>query len=132
MGAAANQRGDASIRRSLYAELDRDLIIADLVAALEVAEGCNAFVRDALAYLVEPKGLRQTSVESAKTRRGWAKRNARLVAAHCRWVDADIRNVMAYHSACVSRAQAAYALLTFALGTWTVPANIVVPRAAMA
>lgn len=132
MGAAATQRGDMSIRRGLYSEMNRERNIAEQVAAMEVAEACNAFVRDVQAYLVEPKGMRQASVERAKSRRGWASRVERLSKAHCNWVDADSRNAMGYHAVCVRRAQAAYVLLTFALGTWTVPANINVPRAAMA
>jgi hypothetical protein len=121
-----------SIYRGLYAEMNDERIIAEQVAAMEVAEACNEFVRQAQAYLVEPKGLRQSSVERAKLRRGWLTRVELLAKAHCSWVDADSRNAMGYHAVCVRRAQAAYALLIFALGTWTVPANINVPRAAMA
>ena len=132
MGAAATQRGDMSIRRSLNAEQDQAQAIKDLSLAMAVAEECNVFVRDAQAYLVEPKGMRQNSVERAKSRLGWAKRSERLGVAHCAWVDVDSRNVMRYHAACVNRAKAAYELLHFALGTWTVPTHIKVPRAAMA
>lgn len=132
MGAAATQRGDKSIARGLYAEIESARALETMAQAIAIAEECNAFVRDAQAYLVEPKGLRQPSIERAKTRRGWAPRVDRLAAAHCIWVDADHRNAMGYHSACVARAKAAYALLTFALGTWTVPPHIKVPRAATA
>ena len=132
MGAAATQRGDMSIRRSLHSEHDQARSIENLALALAVAEECNGFVREAQAYLVEPKGLRQSTVERAKTRRGWIKRSEQLVVAHCSWVDVDTRNVMGYHTACVKRAKAAYELLQFALGSWTIPAHIKVPRAAMA
>ncbi|WP_131421381.1 hypothetical protein [Comamonas thiooxydans] len=132
LGAAAAQRGDASIRRGLHAHIEKDLELKDLARALAVAEESNAFVRDALAYLVEPRGLRQAAVEGAKARRGWASRSERLTSAHCCWVDVDSRNVMAYHAASVRRAQAAYALLSFALGSWTIPGHIKVPRAALA
>ena len=132
MGAAASQRGDASIRRGLHAQMEKDRELKSLALALAVAEESNAFVRDALAYLVEPRGLRQTAVEGAKARRGWACRSERFASAHSCWVDVDSRNVMAYHTASVRRAQAAYALLSFALGSWTIPSHIKVPRAALA
>lgn len=131
MGAAATQRGDASILRGLRAGIETSREISALAQALEVAEQCNAFVRSTQDYLVEPKGMRQTTIERARTRRGWAPRNERLAAAHCNWVNVDHRLTMAYHSASVRRAQAAYALLTYALGSWTIPEYINVPRAAL-
>ena len=130
MGAAATQRGDASIARSIYAAPNKARIAQDMVLALEASEECNAFVRSALAYLNEPRGLRQPSIEAAKKRRGWQPRLNRLIAAHCKWVDTTSNNLSAYHQACTERGQAAYQLLTFALGTWEIPSNIVVPRAA--
>ena len=129
MGAAATQRGDKSIARGLYASQVEARNIDDMVLALEVSEECNAFERSALAYLNEPRGLRQPSVDAAKLRRGWKPRMNRLIAAHCNWVDTPINNVALYHQACTERGQAAFKLLTFALGTWTIPSNIVAPRA---
>jgi hypothetical protein len=130
MGAAAEHRGNALIRRQAGAAHAARQAIEDAARAAQVAEDCNEFARQAWAYLLDPSGLRQPAVERAKTRRGWAKRHAELSAAHCAWVDADHRNAMAYLSACIRRAKAAHALLTFALGGWTIPDHIEVPRAA--
>ena len=132
MGVAASQRGDQVIRQSLWSAIDSKRGIKDEFLALQVAEDCNEFVRQVMAYLVEPKGMRQPSVERAKTRKGWAKRHTDLVCAHNAWVDVNSRHAYSYHSACVKRAQAAYQLITFALGTWTIPSHIDVPRAAIA
>lgn len=104
--------------------------IANEVRAIEVAEDCNHFVRLVMDYLVEPRGMRRPNVEGAPARRGWAKRNQKLIEAHCQWVDVDSRYAYAYHSACVKRAQAAYKLFVFALGCWRIPEHIAVPRAA--
>lgn len=130
MGVAAQHRGNNIIRQQAWQEVDERRAHEELARALQVAEDCNAFVRQAMDYLVEPRGLRQKTVERARTRRGWAKRNAALVAAHNAWVEVDSRNAYAYHSTSVKRAQAVYKLLVFALGCWTVPMHIQVPRAA--
>lgn len=130
MGAAANYRGDRSIHRSLYAEFEGRWALQDMARALAVAEECNAFVRDAMAFLVEPRGLRQSAIEAARKRRGWTKRNDALCSAHIIWVDVNINNSAAYIRACIARAQAAYRLLSFALMGWTMPEHIQVPRAA--
>jgi hypothetical protein len=103
----------------------------DAARAVQTAEECNAFVRQAMEFLAEPSGLRQPTVERATQRRGWAKRQAALIDAHNAWVDADYRCAMAYLGASVRRAKAAHELLTFALGGWTIPAHIAVPRAAI-
>ncbi|MEQ6436231.1 hypothetical protein V8Z74_14550 [Comamonas sp. w2-DMI] len=131
MGAASNQRGDNSIRRGLYAEIEQRQTEETSRLALQVAEDCNVFVREALAYLVDPRGLRQKTVEKARLRRGWDKRHSSMMAAHSKWVDIRSSNVQAFHYASVKRAQAAYELLTFALMGWTVPNHIRIPRAAI-
>lgn len=131
MGAAAEHRGNDLIRRQCESVVSAQRESEDAQRALQVAEDCNAFVTKAMAVIVEPKGLRQNTVERARTRRGWDKRYAQLANAHNDWVDADSRNIGTYHSACVRRAKAAYALLVFALGCWTIPDNIEVPRAAI-
>ena len=130
MGAASEHRGNDLIRRQAAAEVDAVRLRQNIALALQVAEDCNEFTRQALAYITEPKGLRQSTVERSKSRRGWGKRHAALCFAHALWVDADSRAIWEYHSACVRRAKAAYALLVFALGTWTIPNHIKVPRAA--
>ncbi len=130
MGAGAQQRGDAVIRNQLAADQNERNLIANEVRAIEVAEECNLFVRLVMDYLVEPRGMRRPNVEGAPARRGWAKRNQKLIEAHCQWVDVDSRYAYAYHSACVKRAQAAYRLFVFALGCWRIPEHIAVPRAA--
>lgn len=131
MGAAAEHRANAVAHEILF----RDHSIAaqrDMhQRGLQVAEDCNEFTRQALAYLLEPRGMRKATVERSKTRRGWPKRHAALVQAHCEWVDADALNLFAYHRACLKRAQAAHSLLVFALGMWTIPDGISVPRAAL-
>jgi hypothetical protein len=131
MGAAAQQRGDKVIRQQVAAayELNDKRANEDAVRALQIAEDCNIFVRDAMAYLNEPRGLRELSVTAAKKKRGWEKRNAAVVSAHAKWVDVP-HGSNAYVCASVKRAQAVYKLLDFALGGWTVPAHITVPRAA--
>jgi hypothetical protein len=130
MGAGAQQRGDAVIRSQLSADQKERDDIANEVRAIEVAEECNHFVRLVMDYLVEPRGMRRPNVEGAPARRGWAKRNQKLIEAHCQWVDVDSRYAYAYHSACVKRAQAAYKLFVFALWCWRIPEHIAVPRAA--
>lgn len=127
---AAEHRNDL-IRRQCESVISAQRDSEDAQMALQVAEDCNAFVTKAMAVIIEPKGLRQNTVERSKTRRGWAKRNAELIAANNAWVDVDSRNLGAYHSACVRRAKAAYTLLVFALGCWTIPDHIQVPRAAI-
>lgn len=131
MGAAAEHRGNDLIRRQCEVAYLEQRAREEAQMAIQVAEDCNTFVTQSMAVIAEPKGLRQTTVERAKTRRGWVKRHAQLVAAHNAWVDVDSRNLGAYHSACVRRAKAAYALLVFALGCWTIPDSIKVPRAAI-
>ena len=131
MGAAAEHRGNALIRKHFDDELVKRRYAEQCAFALQVAEDCNVFSAQAISYLADPKGLRQKTVERAKDRRGWAKRHEKLIAAHCAWVDVDSRDIAAYHAACVSRAGAAYELLTFALRGWTIPEGIAVPRAAM-
>ena len=131
MGAAAEHRGNALIRKHFADELAVQRQQEQCAFALQVSEDCNAFSTQAISYLADPRGLRQNTVERAKTRRGWNKRHEKLTAAHCAWVDVDSRNINAYHAACVRRAKAAYDLLVFALGCWTIPDHINVPRAAV-
>lgn len=131
MGAAAQQRGDASIRRGLHQEMEEKRIRDDMVRILQITEDCNVFVRAAMGYLVEPRGLRQNTVERAKTRRGWVKRHEAVMEAHNAWVDSDNRNVYAYGQDSIKRAKAVHALLVFALGCWTIPDHINVPRTAI-
>lgn len=130
MGVAAQHRGNAVIRQQVCRELDVRQSREESRRAIQVAEDCNAFVRQAMDYLAEPRGLRQKTVENSRTRRGWARRHAALVAAHNTWVDVDSRNAFAFHGASVRRAKAAFELLIFALGCWTIPDHIQVPRAA--
>jgi hypothetical protein len=130
MGAAAEHRGNALIARQIDALICSTSDHESAARALQVAADCEEFTRLALAFITEPTGLRRGTVERSKTRRGWATRNAKLVAAHCAWVDAD-HTSMAGVVAGIERAKAAHALLTFALGGWTVPSRIDVPRAAI-
>lgn len=131
MGAAAEHRGNALIRRQAQDGVEAQRYAEDVTRAVQVSEDCNAFTTQAMGYLVEPKGLRQNTVERSKSRRGWGKRHSALCAAHNAWVDADSSNAYAFHAACVRRAKAAHALLVFALGCWTIPDHIRVPRAAV-
>lgn len=131
MGAAAEHRGNDLIRRHCAEAWAERHASEEAQRALQVAEDCNAFVTQAMAVIMEPKGLRQSTVERAKTRRGWTKRHAALVGAHNAWVDSDAGNLHAYHAACLGRAKATYALLVFALGCWTIPDHIQVPRAVL-
>lgn len=131
MGEAAEHRANTVQREILQRDL-REREHREMNArCFQVAEDCNEFTRLAQAYLVEPRGLRRATVEHARDRRGWGKRHAAFVKAHCAWVEVDDRNLCAYHAACVKRAKAAYDLLIFALGCWTIPEHIVVPRAAI-
>ena len=131
MGAAAEHRGNSLIRKHFADELEAKRQQEQCKFALQVAEDCNEFSTKAIAYLAEPKGMRQATVERSKAKRGWRSRNEKLTAAHCEWVDVDYRDIAAYHAACVNRASKAYELLTFALGGWTIPEEIAVPRAAV-
>lgn len=129
MGAAAEHRGNALIRMHFDDELAKQRYKEQCAFALQVAEDCNVFSTQAISYLADPRGLRKATVERAKNRRGWSKRNEKLISAHCAWVDVDSQNLYAYHAACVARARAAFDLLAWALGCWTIPDNITVPRA---
>lgn len=129
MGVAAQHRGNKVIAASAMADITAALRREEFSRAAQVAADCDAFYRAAVDYLVEPRGMRASTIERMRARRGWAPRNAALVAAHSAWVDADPLS-MAGMIASVRRAQAAYALLTYALADWTVPAHITVPRAA--
>lgn len=130
MGAAAEHRGNDLIRRHAAIVSDQRRRSEDQARAIQIAEDCNEFTRQAMALIIEPKGLRQNTVERAKSRRGWGKRHAALVSAHNTWVDADSRNLFSYVEASINRARAAYSLLVFALGCWTIPDHIKVPRPA--
>lgn len=129
MGVAAQNRGAILIGKHASEEDEKYRMADDLRRECEIAAECDEFARLAMEYLMAPRGLRALSIERAKTRRGWAIRNMALIAAHCAWVDADHRT-QAGRVACVHRAQSAYALLVYALGTWTIPSHISVPRAA--
>ena len=129
MGAAAEHRGNALIARQIDALLASTAEHERAAHALQVAADCDEFTRAAMAFIVEPTGLRHNTVERSKTRRGWAPRNATLTAAHCAWVNAD-HTGMAGVVASIERAKAAHALLTFCLGGWTIPRHIAIPRAA--
>lgn len=129
MGAAAYNRASRVIAERIAQPHNEAAELRDLAAAMEVALECEEFTRQAMEYIAEPKGLRQMTVERMKARRGWAKRHAAVVKAHNAWVDCG-SSTMARHSASVRRAQAAFQLLEFALGCWTVPNHIRVPRAA--
>lgn len=129
MGAAAEHRGNMLIGAQAWAQHNELQRRRDAILAVETAEACNAFTTLGLDYLVDPRGLRQKTVERSRSRRGWAKRHAALVTAHNAWVDTDHRDAWAYHRASVRRAQAAHNLLVFALGCWTIPTHIHVPRA---
>ena len=54
-----------------------------------------------------------------------------MIDAHNAWVNAGSGSTEAFAGASVRRAQAVYALLVFALGSWTVPEHNAVPRAAI-
>lgn len=130
MGAAAEHRGNDLIRRGVWAEFDHSQSRRDEVRAIEIAEECNLFVRQAMDYLIEPKGLRSLTMQRAKAKRGWLKRHEALCVAHNLWVDTDHRQAYAYHEASVRRARAMYDIFMFSLGGWTIPEHISVPRAA--
>lgn len=130
MGVASEHRGNTLIRRQATCEIDELRTQADMTRAIEIAEDCNVFSRQAMEYLTDPRGLRQSTIERARSRRGWAKRHLAVIDAHNSWVNADCRYAVSYHAACVRRAKAIYALFVFALGCWTIPRHIQVPRAA--
>jgi hypothetical protein len=129
MGSAAYNRASKTVAARIAQPHVEKAARDELVRALEVALECEEFTRQAIDYIAEPRGLRHDTVERAKTRRGWAKRHAALVKAHNAWVDCGPAT-MARHALSVRRAQAAFQLLDFALGGWTLPSHIRVPRAA--
>lgn len=129
MGAAAEHRGNASFAREAAKQVAAMLEAENTARVLQIAADCNEFARAAWSFIVEPTALRRGTVERSKTRRGWPRRHAALVAAHCAWVGADHRT-MAGVSASIARAKAAHSLLLFCLGGWTIPSSIHVPRAA--
>lgn len=130
MSVAAEHRANVVAQEILYRGIREQYKREDVIKAIEVAEECNAFSRQAMDYIVEPRGMRQPAIERAKAKRGWSKRAEAVAVAHSAWVDVDSSKVVAYHSACVDRAKAIYELLTFALGGWEIPNHIHVPRAA--
>jgi hypothetical protein len=131
MGAASYNRGSDSIGRGLYREQKAAADLAELSSMLTRAEECETFAREAWAYVLEPIGLRSLTVESRKKRRKYTVLLAALGEAHNVWVDNQNRNTKARCCAAVRKAQAAYALLTYCLGPWTVPDKIKVPRCAV-
>jgi hypothetical protein len=130
MGAAAENRYRAMVRRDLDEQAAERQQREDMRRAMEVAAECDEFARLAMEYIAAPRGMRQPTVESRKQQRGWAKRNDALQLANAAWAAADPEQVMAYHAASVKRAQAAHALLVYVLADWTIPDFIKVPRAA--
>jgi hypothetical protein len=130
MGAAASQRGDKVIGQQAWVEIQDTFAINELILMSNTAEDCILFAREAWSFIVEPRGLCKSTVEWSKTRRGWNKRHLRLIAAHNNWVDISPSDVKAYHYWSVMKAKAAYDLLIFCLGTFTIPTHINIPRAA--
>jgi hypothetical protein len=132
MGVAAENRYKALVRRQLDDQEAERRQREDAACALEVAEECNAFVRQVNGFVADPGGLRLPTVERMKKRRGWPARLEALRLAHVEWLEARPSRAMAYHAICVKRAQAAYAVLMFLLDDcWTIPNHISVPRAAV-
>lgn len=117
MRVAAQHRANAVIARQARAEVVVRGVGEDLARVFQISQVCNAFPTEAMDYLIEPRGLRQPTVERAKTRRGWGRR-----------VNSDHRVATAHAQACIPRAQDAYALLSFALGVWSIPGHIQAPR----
>ena len=130
MGVAAYNRGSLSIANGLWSDINEQQKRDELIRMAEIAEECNIFVRAANDFLVEPKGLCKSTVEWSKTRRGYKKRIDAVINAHNAWVNSDYFNVSEYHCACVKRAKAVCSLFIFCLGSWVIPANISIPRAA--
>ena len=131
MGVAAQHRGNVVIARNACAELSERTQRQELARMAQIGEDCELFARQAMEYLVEPRGLREGAVVRARQRRGWIQRERAVIDAHNAWVNAGSCSTEALAAASVRRAQAVYALLVFALGSWTVPEHIAVPRAAI-
>jgi len=128
MGVASYNRGSHSIGVGLYRDQTDVADLSELSAMLTRAEECENFSREAWAYVLEPIGLRSLTVESRKQRRKYAVLLAALGAAHNVWVDNQWVSTKARCCAAVLRAQAAYQLLVYCLGPWTIPDKIKVPR----
>jgi hypothetical protein len=127
MGVAAYNRGSAAIRASCGADAEERIQLERLALVAEVTDQCDQFARAALAFIVSPRPLIAGAVERQKARRGWAKRQDALTAAHAAWVELPV-DTMARHAVSVARAQAAYDLLAFAVLGWGIPEHISIPR----
>lgn len=101
------------------------------LCARGIAQECNEFVTAVMQDLVEPTGMRKGVVLDAPNHRGWNKRQTAFQEAHCEWVDVDSRDADLYMAVCVTRAKAAHALYSFALGMFTIPRHIIVPAAVL-
>jgi len=118
MGVAAYNRGSEVITH----QIERDLADAlESETASRVAEQIAAvegWTRDAMAIIADPKGLLSSAIAAAKTLKGWAAREQRLVRAHCAWVDSNVQNMVAHMPVTMERARAAWALLDWARRPW--------------
>lgn len=129
MGVAAYNRASRVIGQRIAQKFDESEKVQALIRAESIAMDCDEFVRQAMALMTEPTGLRKRTVETMKTRRGYPKRHEALVSAHNAWVDSP-NDTTTRAILSITRAQAAYSLLVYCLGCWEIPDSIAVPRAA--
>jgi hypothetical protein len=131
MGVAAYNRASQVVSARIREGNDTKQEWEQLALAQAVAEECNTFTTAAMAYLVEPRGLREKTILWARQRRGWQKRHAAVGNAHNAWVNDGHLSTAKFYELSVARAKAVHNLFVFALGTWTIPDHIKVPRAVL-
>jgi hypothetical protein len=118
MGVAAYNRGSAVITRQIDGDLAEALTSETASRVAEQIAAVEEWTRDAMAVIADPKGLLSAAIATAKTLKGWAAREQRLVRAHCAWVDSNVQNMVAHMPIAMERARAAWALLNWARRPW--------------
>jgi hypothetical protein len=126
MGAAHEHRGNSVIRRQADEASASHILNEQVTRACVVTEECDEFTRAALSVLADPGGLRSRTVSAMRNRRGWPKRAEALRKAHADWLEFP-QDAFARCEVSLNRARAAYSLLVYALGTFTIPDRVHVP-----
>jgi len=118
MGVMAYRRGSKVITHQIERELTDALESETATRLAEQIAAIEGWTRDAMAILADPQGLLSSAIATAKTLKGWASRERRLVRAHCAWVDSNVQNMVGHMPIALERARAAWALLNWARQPW--------------
>ena len=127
MGAAANQRGDKVIGYRAWEDVNNRQALDELSRMVAIMEDCNIFVRKCQAYRGSPVGMRTSTMEAMRKRKGWPKRIQAFLDANTTWIHCS-SDTAALSAASFNRARAMLDLLQYELGSWRIPERIKVPR----